>query len=71
MRVRVRVADERALVMGAAAYGYVFCTRTPACVEVEVAGAKEEYTILNVIDFTSTRKRMSVIVKTPSGLLLA
>ena len=30
-------------------------------------GAQEEYEVLNVIEFTSTRKRMSVIVRDPRG----
>ncbi|KAJ0179615.1 hypothetical protein K1T71_005327 [Dendrolimus kikuchii] len=59
--------DERALVLGASMFGYVFETRTPATVTINAGGTIEEYTILNVIDFTSTRKRMSVIVRTPTG----
>ncbi|XP_028167946.1 probable phospholipid-transporting ATPase IA [Ostrinia furnacalis] len=74
--------DERALVMGAARFGFVFETRTPTCVRIRVpapatataagptagmATQEEEYAILNVIDFTSSRKRMSVIVRTPTG----
>ncbi|KOB69934.1 putative p-type atpase [Operophtera brumata] len=49
---------ELALVSGAAAFGFVFCTRTPSVVEIKAGGRTEEYTILNVIDFTSTRKRI-------------
>ena len=30
-------------------------------------GAQEEYEVLNVIEFTSSRKRMSVIVRDPRG----
>ncbi|KAL0839953.1 hypothetical protein ABMA28_016563 [Loxostege sticticalis] len=66
--------DERALVMGAARFGFVFETRTPSSVRIRVPSAdtppeqkEEEYAILNVIDFTSSRKRMSVIVRTPTG----
>ncbi|XP_060800774.1 probable phospholipid-transporting ATPase IA isoform X1 [Amyelois transitella] len=59
--------DERALVMGAASYGFVFETRTPDSVVIRAAGQEETYKILNVIDFTSARKRMSVIVRTPKG----
>ncbi|KAM6361015.1 phospholipid-transporting ATPase IA isoform 2-T2 [Alca torda] len=32
-------------------------------------GQEERYELLNVLEFTSTRKRMSVIVRTPSGKL--
>ncbi|XP_053599624.1 probable phospholipid-transporting ATPase IA isoform X4 [Plodia interpunctella] len=59
--------DERALVMGAASYGFVFETRTPDSVVIRVGGKEEKYKILNVIDFTSARKRMSVIVQNPKG----
>ncbi|KAI5645123.1 cation transport ATPase (P-type) domain-containing protein [Phthorimaea operculella] len=60
--------DERALVLGAAAFGYVFETRTPQSLTIRPHGKDPEvYEVLNVIDFTSSRKRMSVIVRTPSG----
>ena len=32
-------------------------------------GEMEEYQVLNVIEFTSARKRMSIIVRTPSGAI--
>ncbi|GAB0091473.1 Phospholipid-transporting ATPase [Sergentomyia squamirostris] len=59
--------DERALVEGAKCFGYVFETRTPTHVEISALGWRESYEVLNVLEFTSTRKRMSVIVRTPKG----
>lgn len=59
--------DERALVDGAARFGFVFDARTPEFVEIDVLGEREKYEILNVLEFTSTRKRMSVIVRAPNG----
>lgn len=59
--------DEQALVKGACNFGYVFDTRTPHHVEIDALGTRECYEILNVLEFTSTRKRMSVIVRNPSG----
>lgn len=59
--------DERALVDGAKSFGYVFDTRTPNSVEIMALGDREKYEVLHVIEFTSARKRMSVIVRTPSG----
>ncbi|XP_046487089.1 probable phospholipid-transporting ATPase IA isoform X4 [Neodiprion pinetum] len=59
--------DERALVDGARQFGYVFNTRTPSSVEITALGECQRYEILNVIEFTSARKRMSVIVRTPDG----
>lgn len=35
--------------------------------EVIALGERQRFEILNVIEFTSARKRMSVIVKTPTG----
>lgn len=34
---------------------------------VNVGGEDREYQLLNVLEFTSTRKRMSVICRTPEG----
>ncbi|XP_066951686.1 probable phospholipid-transporting ATPase IA isoform X4 [Macrobrachium rosenbergii] len=59
--------DERALVEGARQLGFVFETRTPECAIINVFGKQEKYEVLNVLEFTSARKRMSVIVKTPQG----
>lgn len=59
--------DERALVYGASKFGFIFDTRTPQFVEILIMGVREQYEILNVLEFTSTRKRMSVIVRTPTG----
>ncbi len=64
--------DEEALVSAAADLGYKFVGRAPGEVHVEVgAGSKPlVYKVLCTIAFTSTRKRMSVIVKTPEGKVL-
>ncbi|XP_014280434.1 probable phospholipid-transporting ATPase IA isoform X2 [Halyomorpha halys] len=62
--------DERALLQGARSLGFVFDTRTPNSVEVEMLGVREKYEILNVIEFTSARKRMSVISRTPTGKII-
>ncbi|XP_055378275.1 probable phospholipid-transporting ATPase IA isoform X3 [Condylostylus longicornis] len=59
--------DERALVDGAKYFGYIFDNRTPTYVEIFALGELLRFEILNVIEFTSTRKRMSVIVRTPEG----
>ncbi|XP_041359163.1 probable phospholipid-transporting ATPase IA isoform X2 [Gigantopelta aegis] len=59
--------DEAALVEAAKKMGFVFTTRTPETVTIEVFGIPETYEILNVLEFTSDRKRMSVVVRTPEG----
>jgi len=60
--------DEKALVEGAQNYDYKFIVRKPESVTIKTCmGEQEVYEVLNVIEFTSTRKRMSIIVRTPSG----
>lgn len=59
--------DEEALVKGAVKMGFIFTTRTPTSVIIDVDGHDEVYEILNVLEFNSTRKRMSVVVKMPDG----
>ncbi|XP_077103906.1 phospholipid-transporting ATPase IA isoform X3 [Siphateles boraxobius] len=59
--------DEGALVRAAENLGFVFSGRTPDCVIVESLGEEEKYELLHVLEFTSVRKRMSVIMRTPSG----
>uniref|UniRef100_A0A8C3TZN8 Phospholipid-transporting ATPase n=1 Tax=Catharus ustulatus TaxID=91951 RepID=A0A8C3TZN8_CATUS len=61
--------DEGALVRAARNLRFVFTGRTPDSVIIESLGQEERYELLNVLEFTSTRKRMSVIVRTPSGKL--
>ncbi|KAH8300651.1 hypothetical protein KR018_001323 [Drosophila ironensis] len=59
--------DERALVEGAHKFGYIFDTRTPEYVEINALGERKRYEVLNVLEFTSSRKRMSLIVRTPDN----
>uniref|UniRef100_A0A8C5H587 Phospholipid-transporting ATPase n=1 Tax=Gouania willdenowi TaxID=441366 RepID=A0A8C5H587_GOUWI len=56
--------DEGALVRAARNLGFVFSGRTPDSV---ILAAEEKYELLHVLEFTSARKRMSVIMRTPSG----
>ncbi|XP_030252559.1 phospholipid-transporting ATPase IA isoform X1 [Sparus aurata] len=59
--------DEGALVRAARNLGFVFSGRTPDTVIMEMLGTEEKYELLHVLEFTSARKRMSVIMRTPSG----
>ncbi|XP_060047702.1 phospholipid-transporting ATPase IB-like isoform X2 [Erinaceus europaeus] len=61
--------DEAALVKGAKKLGFVFKTRMPYSVTIEAMGEEFTFEILNVLEFSSNRKRMSVIVRTPMGKL--
>ncbi|OQR77200.1 putative phospholipid-transporting ATPase IA-like [Tropilaelaps mercedesae] len=62
--------DEGALVKGASRLGFMFTRRKPAECTIEIFGEPFVYQILNVIDFTSARKRMSIIVRAPNGRIL-
>eukprot|EP01133_Synstelium_polycarpum_P010882 gene10882-12678_t len=55
--------DEIALVNAALNLGIKFHTRTPHSIGVNVNGEERVYQLLNTLEFTSDRKRMSVIVK--------
>lgn len=57
--------DEAALVATARDMGFTFLQRTKSGVIIEVQGVEKEFEILNILEFNSTRKRMSCIVKIP------
>jgi len=59
--------DESAIIKATKNLGYVFCIRTPETIMVDELGDDQEYEILAVLEFTSNRKRMSVIVKDVDG----
>ncbi|TEB37429.1 calcium transporting ATPase [Coprinellus micaceus] len=59
--------DEAALVAGAELLGFKFTTRKPKSIFIEVLGERQEFEILNVCEFNSTRKRMSTVVRGPDG----
>ncbi|XP_058545448.1 phospholipid-transporting ATPase IB-like isoform X3 [Neofelis nebulosa] len=61
--------DEAALVKGMKKLGFVFTTRTPSSVTINAMGENFTFEILNILEFSSNRKRMSVIVRTPTGKL--
>eukprot|EP01132_Coremiostelium_polycephalum_P003717 gene3717-4630_t len=59
--------DEEALTLTAAKYGIVLKSKEDNIVTVQVNGKDERYEILNLLEFNSYRKRMSVIVRTEQG----
>ena len=59
--------DEGALVEGAVTLGYEFTARRPRSVTISVEGDEHEYELLAVLEFNSTRKRMSTIFRCPDG----
>lgn len=46
---------------------FVFSKRFPSSIVVSVDGRDITYDILNVLEFTSDRRRMSVVVRDPEG----
>jgi len=56
-------ADEEALVKSAACYGVTLWEREGDTVVIDVLGRREEYVQLASAEFTSDRKRMSVILR--------
>jgi magnesium-transporting ATPase (P-type) len=60
--------DELALVNAAKYFGAVFSKRDEESnIFIDFKGKQLKYKLLNILEFTSTRKRMSVIVEDPNG----
>ncbi|XP_012878154.1 PREDICTED: phospholipid-transporting ATPase IK [Dipodomys ordii] len=59
--------DEEVLVTAARNLGYVFRSRTQDTITVLELGEERVYQVLAMMDFTSDRKRMSVLVRNPEG----
>ncbi|KAK2406442.1 putative phospholipid-transporting ATPase 4 [Trifolium repens] len=67
--------DEGAFLVAAREFGFEFCRRTQSSIftreRISASGqvVEREYKLLNLLDFTSKRKRMSVIVRDEEGQL--
>ncbi|KAJ3266012.1 hypothetical protein HK104_006184, partial [Borealophlyctis nickersoniae] len=59
--------DEAALVQAAKEAGFAFLSREGPDMVVNVLGEIQRFVLLNVLEFNSDRKRMSVIVRKPEG----
>lgn len=68
--------DEGAFLVAAREFGFEFCRRTQSSIFVRERypspdkPTEREYKILNLLDFTSKRKRMSVIVQDEEGHIM-
>lgn len=62
--------DEAALVAAARDVGFPFVNKSKDAIDIEVMGQPERYIPLQLLEFNSTRKRMSVIVRNPQGQLV-
>lgn len=61
--------DEAALVATARDCGFTAMGRSGDSLLVNIMGEERSYRILNILEFNSTRKRMSVIVQMPDGTI--
>jgi len=55
--------DEVALVDGVAQIGFIVMRKRAETMTLKILGQMAEYEILSVLEFTSERKRMSVIIR--------
>ncbi|KAJ2350960.1 hypothetical protein GGF43_004167, partial [Coemansia sp. RSA 2618] len=58
--------DEGALVRAAKNFGYTFLGRVKSTIFLDVRGEQVQYEVLDTIEFDSTRKRMSMILRRPA-----
>lgn len=58
--------DEAALVSTARDVGFTFVAREHDTIIIDALGEERHFTLLNVLEFNSTRKRMSVILRSPN-----
>lgn len=65
LELKAQSPDEAALVGTARDMGFNFVGRTKTGLIIEIQGVQKEFQVLNVLEFNSTRKRMSCIVKLP------
>ncbi|SPO00024.1 related to ATPase II [Cephalotrichum gorgonifer] len=70
MIFKAQSPDEAALVATARDMGFTVLSATSEKVELNVMGEHRTYKILTTIEFDSTRKRMSVIVRMPDGQIV-
>lgn len=61
--------DEVALVEGGKQLGFEFVHRTQDGVQLRILGVEATFQVLNIMDFTSDRGRMSVIARCPDGTI--
>ncbi|KAK9721631.1 hypothetical protein K7432_003259 [Basidiobolus ranarum] len=63
---RAESPDESALVSAARDLGFSFLGRSKNLMTIDILGEEMEFELLHILEFNSTRKRMSVIVRRPA-----
>jgi phospholipid-translocating ATPase len=62
--------DEAAIVAAARDAGFPYIAKSRDGIDIEVMGQFERYIPLRMLEFNSTRKRMSVIMRAPDGKII-
>lgn len=70
MIFKAQSPDEAALVSTARDMGFTVLGSTSDGINVNVMGEDRHYPILNIIEFNSSRKRMSAIIRLPDGRIV-
>lgn len=70
MEFKAQSPDEEALVATARDMGFTVLGNNSDGIHLNVMGEERHYPILNTIEFNSTRKRMSSIVRMPDGRII-
>ncbi|KAL3239280.1 aminophospholipid-translocating P4-type ATPase DNF2 [Nakaseomyces bracarensis] len=66
LELKAQSPDEAALVTTARDMGFSFVKKTKDSMVIEVQGIEKEFQVLNILEFNSSRKRMSCIIKIPA-----
>ncbi|KAL8701923.1 MAG: hypothetical protein Q9201_004653 [Fulgogasparrea decipioides] len=70
LEFKAQSPDEAALVATARDCGFTVMGRSNDGIILNVLGQEREFTVLNTLEFNSSRKRMSAIIRMPSGKII-
>lgn len=70
LEFKAQSPDEAALVATARDCGFTVMGRSHDSIILNVLGEERQFTVLNTLEFNSSRKRMSAIVRMPSGKII-
>ncbi|KAL8784094.1 MAG: hypothetical protein Q9213_004153 [Squamulea squamosa] len=70
LEFKAQSPDEAALVATARDCGFTVMGRSNDGIILNVLGKEQEFTVLNTLEFNSSRKRMSAIIRMPNGKII-
>ncbi|KAL8907112.1 MAG: hypothetical protein Q9207_001604 [Kuettlingeria erythrocarpa] len=70
LEFKAQSPDEAALVATARDCGFTVTGRSNDGIILNVLGREKEFTVLNTLEFNSSRKRMSAIIRMPNGKIM-